>query len=113
MSSAAEIETGALFTNSKKEVTIRNTLQEMRHPQLPTPIQVNNVVAAGFADQTIKQKRSKLFDMRFYWLQDRLNKKQFLIYWKPGKQDLADYFTKFYPPQQIKDFKHYYVLTNK
>ena len=113
MSSAAEIETGSLFKNAKEAVVIRNTFIEMGHPQPSTPIQVDNVIAAGFANETIKPKRSKAFDMRFYWLQDRKNRGQFLIYWKPGKKNLADYFTKFYSPKEIKEIKHYYVLTNK
>ena len=32
--------------------------------------------------------------MRFYWLKDRTEQKQFDIYWEPGKHNLADYPTK-------------------
>ena len=35
--------------------------------------------------------------MRFYWVQDRVKQKQFHVYWKPGKQNLADYVTKHHP----------------
>ena len=113
MSSAAEAETGSLFNNAKTAVSLRIMLEERGHPQPPTPIQVDNSVAVGFAHDTIKAKRSKAFDMRFYWLQDRENQNQFLIYWRPGKTNLADYFTKFYWPKEIQEVKHYYVLTDK
>ena len=35
--------------------------------------------------------------MRFYWLQDRYNQGQFIIYWAPGSDNLADYHTKHHP----------------
>ena len=37
-------------------------------------------------------------DMHFEWLIDREAKKQFRIYWRSGKTNLADYFTKHHPP---------------
>ncbi len=37
MSSAAEAKLGALFINAKTAVSIRRTLEEMGHPQLPPP----------------------------------------------------------------------------
>ena len=36
-------------------------------------------------------------DMRFHWLRDRENRDQFKIYWRPGKTNLADYWTKHHP----------------
>ena len=33
-------------------------------------------------------------DMRFYWLRDRERQEQFRIYWRPGKLNYADYWTK-------------------
>jgi hypothetical protein len=33
-------------------------------------------------------------DMRFYWVQDRVKQQQFHVYWRPGRTNLADYFTK-------------------
>ena len=42
MLSAAEAVCGALFNNSKQGVLLRISLEEMGHPQPPTPIQVDN-----------------------------------------------------------------------
>ncbi len=36
--------------------------------------------------------------MRFHWLQDLEAQGQFRIYWRPGKTNLADYFTKHHSP---------------
>ena len=46
---------------------------------------------AHFPDQP---KRTKAMDMRFHWLRDRQCQEQFRIYWKPGKLNYADYWTK-------------------
>jgi hypothetical protein len=43
-------------------------------------------------------------DMKYYWLQDRVPQKQFDVYWRPGKDNLADYHTKHHPAQH-----HQYV----
>ena len=98
MASAAEAEVGALFVNGQDAIPLRNTLIELGHPQPPTPIQTDNSTAAGFANDTIKQKRSKAMDMRFYWIKDRVEQGQFLIYWRPGSENLGDYFTKHHSP---------------
>lgn len=37
-------------------------------------------------------------DKRFEKLLDREQQGQFKIYWKPGKTNLVDYFTKHHPP---------------
>jgi hypothetical protein len=38
-------------------------------------------------------------DIKYYWLQDRVRQKQFDDYWRPGKDNLADYHTKHHPAQ--------------
>ena len=71
MGSAAEAEIGAAYINSQEAVPIRNLLRKLGHPQPATPIQVDNSTADGFAKDTIKQKRTKAINMRFYWIRDR------------------------------------------
>ena len=72
MASAAEVEYGTIFINGQEAVPIRTTLQEMGWPQGPTPIQTDNSTAVGVANNTIKQKKSKAMDMRFYWINNRI-----------------------------------------
>ena len=99
MSSAAEAEVGGLFVNGQEGVALRNALTEMGHPQPDaTPITTDNSTADGIANDTVKIKRSKAMDMRFYWIRDRVRQGQFRVHWKPGKDNKADYFTKHHPP---------------
>ena len=53
--------------------------------------------AASIANSTVKLRRSKAMDMRYFWVQDRVNQKHFWIYWDRGLQNLADYFSKHHP----------------
>jgi hypothetical protein len=45
-------------------------------------------------------------DMRFHWLRDRENRNQFKIYWRPGKTNLADYWTKHHPAKHHSTAKY-------
>jgi hypothetical protein len=72
LSSATEAELGALFFNGKEAAMLRTTLHDMGHPQPATPIQTDNACAAGITNGTVKQRRSKAMDMRFYWIRDRV-----------------------------------------
>jgi hypothetical protein len=45
MSSAAEAEIGEVFTNAKEGAVLRTTLQELGHPQPPTPMETDNTTA--------------------------------------------------------------------
>ena len=56
ISSAAESELGALFLNAKEGTGFRTTLAELGHSQNATPIQTNNTMALGIANQKIKQR---------------------------------------------------------
>jgi hypothetical protein len=98
MSSAAEAELGALYINAKEAVYLRQILDEMNHPQPRTPMQTDNTTAEGVINKKIQPKRTKAMDMRFHWLRDREAQGQFKIYWRPGKTNLADYFTKHHAP---------------
>ena len=70
----------------------------MGHPQPPTPMEVDNETAIGFLKSTMKQKRIKSVDMRFYWVRDRVKQNQFLIYWRPGANNVGDYVSKHHSP---------------
>jgi hypothetical protein len=109
MASAAEAEVAAMFVNAQEAVPIRVTLEEMGHPQPPTPLQADNTTAIGFATKTIKQKRSKAMDMRFYWIQDRVRQGQFLVYWRPGRENKGDYHTKHHPPSHHRQVRPTYL----
>ena len=104
-SSAAEAEIGASFIAAQESLPIITCLKQLGHKQPPVPIQVDNTTAVGFVYKTIKQKRSKAIDMRFYWLQDRCEQGQFRIYWSPGTNNIADYHTKHHPPSHHRKMR--------
>lgn len=64
LSSATEAEMGALFYNAKDAAWLRTTLEDLGHPQPPTPIQTDNACAAGIIKDTVKQRCLKAIDMR-------------------------------------------------
>ena len=109
VSSASEAEYGALFMNAKAAVALRQALHDMGHPQPPTPLQTDNDTATGIANQSIKQKHSKTIDMRYHWIQDRIQQKQFDVYWQPGNKNLADYFSKHHAPFHHKAMRPTYL----
>jgi hypothetical protein len=110
LASATEAELGACFYNAREGVVFRIILEDMGHPQPPTPIQVDNSCAAGIVNDTVKQRRSKAIDMRFYWLKDREQQNQFHIHWRKGSDNLADYFTKHHSPMHHRRMRAKYLL---
>ena len=94
MTSATEAELAALYIMARESVYIRIILEEMGHKQPPTPLQTDNTMADGVINGKIQPKRTKAMDMRFHWLRDRECQQQFRIYWRPGKMNYADYWTK-------------------
>ncbi len=113
MASAAESEVGALFVNSQEAIPLRYALEELGHPQPPTPVQTDNSTAAGYSNNTIKQKRSKAMDMRFSWLQCRERQRQFIIYWRPGSENLGDYHTKHHSASHHRKMRPQFLQPTK
>jgi len=109
MSSAAEAEIGAVFINCQDSEPIRTSLFEMGHAQPPTPVQTDNTTAAGFLNETIKQKRTKAIDMRFYWIIDRIRQNHFRVYWKSKLGNLGDYFTKHHSPAHHQRMRPHFI----
>jgi hypothetical protein len=72
-------------------------LEELGHEQPPTPMVTDNSAASGIANDSVKQRRSKAMDMRYYWIRDRVRQGQFLVYWRRGSTNRADYYTKHHP----------------
>ena len=104
MSLATEAELGALFIKDKTTVSMQQTLKEMGHPQPRTPIQTNNSTAHTLLTNRIFPKALKAMDMQFNWLQSRDAQGQYHFYWRPGVQNLIDYWTKHHPASHHKSF---------
>ena len=94
--SAAEAELGALFLNAQEAKIMRLTLEEMGHPQPPTPIHCNNTTAVGIVHNTIKRQRSRAMNMRYFWLLCQEAQRILAIRHHPGQENLGDYQTKLF-----------------
>jgi hypothetical protein len=68
MAFAAKSELAALFFTAREMIPHRQTLITMGWPQPKSPIQTDNPTAAGVTKKTIVPRRSKMMDMRFWWL---------------------------------------------
>ena len=94
--------------NAQEAVPFITTLEELGHPQPPTPMKTDNTTANVIINGTVKQNRSKAIDMRFCWLKDRVEQGQFKIYWAPGDENWADYFTKHHIPTHHRKVRPIY-----
>ena len=71
ISYASKAELGAMFIIAQEMVAMRQTLQEMKWPQLKSPIQTDNSAAAGVVNNTILHRKLKAMDLRLHWLRCR------------------------------------------
>jgi hypothetical protein len=97
MALAAEVELAALFIAARKMVPHWQTLINMGWPQPRSPIQTDNSTAVGVTNKTVLPKRSKMMDMRLWWLRCCGLQNQFQYYWDTGSKNWADYRTKRHP----------------
>eukprot|EP00804_Cyclotella_cryptica_P000705 CCRYP_000993-RA/>CCRYP_000993-RA protein AED:0.40 eAED:0.40 QI:0/-1/0/1/-1/1/1/0/237 len=107
--SAAEAELGALFLNAKETKIMRLTLEELGHPQPPTPIHCDNSTTVGIVNNTVKRQKSRSMEMRYFWLLDGHINKYFDFQYHPGLENLADYPSKAHPGSHHLSVRPLYV----
>ena len=112
VTSAAEAELGALFETCKEGKVIRLILEELGHPQPPTPVHCDNATATGIANNNVKKQRSRHWDMRFFWVTDQVQQQFFDVQWHPGQENLADYFTKHFEGRHHIEVRPWYLHTD-
>jgi hypothetical protein len=106
---AAEAELGALFLNCKEGKIVRLILKELRHKQPSTPVNCDNKTATGIATDTVKKKRSRAMEMRFFWVTDQVKNGAFNVQWHPGQENLANYFTKHFDAKHHQQVRPWYL----
>ena len=109
VASSAEAETAGLFHNAQVAIPIRYILTEMGHPQPATPIKTDNATANAFVHANITQRKSKSWDMRYYWLREKDQQEILDIYWDRGDANHADYYTKHHPIIYHRTTRNRYV----
>jgi hypothetical protein len=97
VSSACEAEYGGIFVLAKKSIPFMETVSDLGYPQSMCTLITDNKPAITIAEETKIIGTSKSFDMRFHWIKDRVNQKQFeLRYWET-EYIQADFLTKIFP----------------
>jgi hypothetical protein len=69
------------------------------------------LTAQALLTNKILPKALKAMDMQFHWLRCCIAQDQYRYYWRPGMQNLADYWTKHHPAKHHKFF-HPQILTS-
>jgi len=110
VASATEADLAAGFQLAQITVRLRNKSHDFGYLQQPTLLLIDNTVAIGLANDSINKKRSKSMDMRFFWLRDRVQQKQFVVEHIPGQFNIADFFTKALPKSKYDQFHQYLVV---
>jgi hypothetical protein len=97
VSSACEAEYGGIFVLAKKAIPFMETVSDLGYPQSTCTLITDNKPAITIAQDAKVLGISKSFDMRFHWIKDRVNQKQFdLCYWETENIQ-ADFLTKIFP----------------
>jgi hypothetical protein len=107
--SAAEAELGALFLNAQEAKVICLVLMELGHPQLPTPIHIDNTTTVGIVNNTIKIQWSRSIEMRYFWLLDGKVQKLFCFHYLPDQENLGNYPSKHHSADIHQHACPYYV----
>jgi hypothetical protein len=113
VTSATATEYAAAFIVGQAAISIINTLADLGYPQSQTEIFCDNLCAVGIANNSFNLKRTKTIDMRYHWIRDQVKLLVFKVIWKPGKLNLADFFTKAHPVKHHLEIRWKYVLMPK
>ena len=84
-------------------------LEELGHPQPPTPIHCDNAMATGIVNGTVKRQRSRSMEMRYFYACDQVENGHFNVIWVPGAELLADYPSKNHEMAHHRNVRPYYV----
>jgi hypothetical protein len=109
--SVAEAEYGTAFTQGQTTIGMRHTLSAFGHPQEATEIKVDNAVASGIANQTMKQRKSKAIETKYHWIRDQVSLGRLRVTWEKGVNNLADYLTKAFPGSTIARIRSFFQDT--
>ena len=97
--------------NIKEERILKLTLEEFGHPQPPIPIHCDNATAVGIANDTVKKQRSRLMEMRCFYVCDQVCRKIYNVQYHPGLENLGDYNSKHFEVGHHLKVRPVYVHT--
>ena len=106
-----EVEVASLFKNANKSIPIKQrwsnwvTYKHLIHLR---PIILQH---KEYYPKIPTRKRSNSINLRFWWLKDWLEQKQFCLELGPGKENLAGYTAKFQIPAHHKKLRPIQLIT--
>ena len=74
-------------------------------------MQTDNSTAAGLANDTLQQRKSKAMEMRYFWIKDKCDNDIFDVYWNHGKTNRADYYSKQHPTKVHREQRPLIMVT--
>ncbi len=92
--STAEAVLGALFVNENEGKVIFVILEEMGHPQQPTPFHCDDFTTTRIANNSVKKQCSCSIEMQHFWIADHVAQRHFTVHWHQHQENLTDHFTK-------------------
>ena len=95
--------------NAKEGEILRLILEELGHPQPPTPIHCNIKTAAGIANDTVEKYRSRWIEIRVCWITDQVKQNIFDVQWHPRQGNLGDYYTKAFDGKHHREVRPWYL----
>jgi len=106
---AYESEYAGLWGNVSHLEPIRQTFEDLGHKQGPTRIIYDNTVSGDIANRSCKMKRSKMVAKQYHWIQERIAFGDYILEWRKGTLNLADFLTKAHPTNHFKAMLPYFV----
>ena len=95
--------------NAKEGRIIWLNIKELGHPQPPTPMHCDNVTSAGIANGSVKQQRSRLTEIRYFYICDQVKNGEFYVIWHPGKENTGEYASKHHDARHHQNVQALYL----
>jgi hypothetical protein len=90
-----EAEYVALFDIGTRLIYLKELIQGMGYTQQTIEIECDNQGAVGIATLTKNNRKMRHIAMRYHWTREQVLQKVFDIIWRTGKNNKADYATKY------------------
>jgi hypothetical protein len=63
----------------------------------------------GITNNRVKQQQSRLMEMHFFWVGDKVAQAMYKLIWQPGSENLADYQSKHHMGLHHVAIRPYYL----
>ena len=85
-------------------------IEALGRKQETVKLKIDNTTDEAFSNSTLKERRTKTWNMRWWWLQDNLRNNHFIIYLDRGTNKKEDYPTKHFPQSYHQPIRPKHIL---